>query len=88
MPITGKEIVIPERKGTAYRIEAFQSNGKIPRLQIILQGVAEDGEDIGPLIFLDPIDVFQRLPNDPQGAQIYMGLLAWVQTVAKEQNKI
>jgi hypothetical protein len=91
MPITADPIIIPAKTLDKYWVHSFSVgttgvNGVAMLHSSLLP--YNDGGDIGPEIVLDTINVFEQLAVDPDAAQIFGLVMAYVEKKAKEQGKI
>jgi hypothetical protein len=92
MPIVAKPKIIPEKTLNKFWIAKFHSDsgivGGAASLNATLIPYNEETQQLGDPIHLDAIDVFQEVQVDPQAAQIYGYIMAYLQKKAIEQGKL
>lgn len=98
-PIAAQPTIIPAKTLDKYWVHQFAVGttgvGGTALLNSCLIPYNDSG-DVGPEIQLEPINVFEQLaidpetqlPKDPDAAQIFALVLAYVEKKAKQQGKI
>jgi len=91
MPISANPITIPAKVLDKYWVETFTvGTTGLNGLALLNSSLLpyNDSGDIGPSIALDTINVFQEMATDPDAAQIFSLVMAYIEKKAKEQGKI
>lgn len=91
MPIQAAPIIVPAKTLDKYWVHTFSVGTTGVNGAALLRSSLlpyNDNGDVGPEIQLDVISVFEQLSVDPDAAEIFGRVLAYVEKKAKEQGKI
>ena len=92
MPVTSTQpIVIPAKEFDKLWVTVFNSMSQAPNMPVNLIATLtpyNSAGDVGNPINLGPYDVVEICQTDPEAAQIYGLIMAWLQKKARAEGKI